>query len=96
MEPSFKTVYQEVHKAEFHRIHSLVQTPNTCTFMHTDLMWASHMRVKGRRADPKTVDIVLVAYIPWARVEDFVKDEEACSDAPCKFVCQGTPTNENG
>ena len=37
-----------------------------------------------------------LAYIPWARVHDFVKGEEARSDAPCKFVCQGTPTNEKG
>jgi hypothetical protein len=96
MEPLYETIYQEVHKAEFYRIRSLIQTLNISTFIHTDLTWASHMRVKGRRADPKTLDTVWVAYIPWARVEDFVKGEEACSNAPCKFVCQGTPTNEKG
>ena len=64
--------------------------------MHTELTWASDMRVKGRRADPRTVDTVSVAYIPWARVEDFVKGEEARTDAPCKFVCQGTPINDMG
>jgi hypothetical protein len=52
--------------------------------------------MKGRRADPRNADTVSVAYIPWARVEDFLKGEEARSDAPCKFVCQGTPTNEKG
>ena len=96
MEPSYKTVYREVNKAEFDRIQSLVQTPNIGTFMHTDVTWASQMRAKGRRVDPRTFDTVSVAYIPWARVEDFVKGEEARSDAPCKFVCQGTPTNEEG
>ena len=96
MEPSYETVYQEVHKAEFQRIRSLVQTPNTGTFMHVDLAWASHTRMKGRRTDPRNVDTVSIAYIPWARVDDFVKGEEARSDAPCKFVCQGTPTNEKG
>ena len=96
MEPSYETVYQELHKAEFHRIRSLVQTPKIGTFMHTDLMWASHMRVKGRRADPRIADTVSVAYIPWARVDDFVKGEEARTDAPCKFICQGSPTNGKG
>ena len=96
MEPSYESVYQEVHKAQFDRICSLVQHPNLGTFMHTDVTWASHRRMKGRRADPRSADEVSVAYIPWARVEDFVKGEEARSDAPCKFVCQGTPTNEKG
>ena len=96
MEPSYETVYLEVHKAEFQHIRSLVQTPHIGTFMHVDLTWASHMRVKGRRADPRNVHTVSVAYIPWARVQDFVKGEEARTDAPCKFVCQGTPRNEKG
>ena len=96
MEPSYESAYQEVHKAEFDRICSLVQTPNTGPFMHTDLTWASHLRVKGRRTDPRNLVPVSVAYIPWARVDDFVKGEEARSDAPCKFVCQGTPTNLKG
>ena len=96
MEPSYETVYQEVHEPHLNRIRSLVQTPKDGTFMHTDLTWASHMRMKGRRADPRVVDTVSVAYIPWARVEDFLKGEEARIDAPCKFVCQGSPTNEKG
>ena len=96
MEPSYESTYQEVHKVEIHRIRSLVQTPNIGTFMHTDVTWTNHMRVKGRRTDPRTLAPVSVAYIPWARVEDFVKGEEARSDAPCKFVCQGAPSNGKG
>ena len=96
MQPLYESVYQETHKAKFQRICTLVQTPSIGTFMHTDLTWACHVRVKGRRANPRTLAPVLVAYIHWARVEDFVKGEEARSDAPCKFVCQGTPTNEKG
>ena len=96
MEPSYESTYQEVHKVEFQRIHSLVQTPNIGPFMHTDLTWASHTHTKGRRTDPRTRAPVSVAYIPWARVEDFVKGEEARPDAPCKFICQGTPSNDKG
>jgi hypothetical protein len=64
--------------------------------MHTDLLWASHIRMKGRRSDPRTPASVSVAYIPWGRVQDFVKGEEARCDAPCKFVCQGTTSNKQG
>ena len=96
LEPSYESTYQELHKAEIIRIRSLVQSPNMGTFMHSDLMWASHMRVKGRRTDPRTLAPVSVAYIPWARVEDFVKGEEARSDAPSKFVCQGVPSRDKG
>ena len=96
MEPSYESVYQEVNKAQFDWITSLLQTPNIGTFTHTDLTWTSHMRMKGMRADPRTADTVSVAYIPWVRVQDFVEGEEARSDAPCKFVCQGTPTNGKG
>lgn len=96
MEPSYESTYQDLHKAEIHRIRSLVQTPNIGIFMHTDLTWTSHVRVKGRRSDPRTLTPVSLAYIPWARVEDFVKGEEARSDAPCKFVCQGAPSHEKG
>ena len=96
MEPSYESIYQELHKADFQRIRSLVQTPNIGTFMHTDLTWESHMHTKGRRTDPRTNAPVSVAYIPWTRVEDFVKGEEARSDAPCKFVCQGAPSNDKG
>ena len=96
MEPSYESAYKEVHKAELDRIRSLVQTPNIGTFMHTDLVWTSHMQVKGRRTDPRTLAPVSVAYIPWTRVEDFVKGEETRSDAPCKFVCQGAPSHDKG
>ena len=96
LEPSYESTYQELHKADILRIRSLVQSPNMGTFMHTDLMWASHMRVKGRRTDPRTLAPVSIAYIPWARVEDFLKGEEARSDAPSKFVCQGAPSNDKG
>ena len=96
MEPTYESTYQEVHKAELDRIRSLVQTPHIGTFMHTDLAWTSHMRVKGRRTDPRTLAPVSLAYIPWARVPDFVKGEEARSDAPCKFVCQGSPSHGKG
>ena len=96
MEPTYESTYQEVHKAELHRIRSLVQTPNIGTFMHTDLTWSSHMHTKGRRTDLRTQAPVSVAYIPWARVEDFVKGEEAHSDAPCKFICQGAPSRGKG
>ncbi len=96
MEPSYESTYQEVHKAEFHRIRSLVQTPHIGIFMHTDLVWTSHMRVKGRRTDPRTLAPVSLAYIPWAKVPDFVKGEEARSDAPCKFICQGAPSHDRG
>ena len=96
MEPSYESTYKEVHKVEFQRIRSLVQTPNVGTFMHTDLTWASHMHTKGRRTDPRTLAPVMVAYIPWARVEDFVKGEETRNDAPCKFVCQGIESHDKG
>jgi hypothetical protein len=39
---------------------------------------------------------VSVAYIPWSRVQDFLKGEEGRPDAPYKFVCQGTPSNQEG
>jgi hypothetical protein len=96
LDPSYESVYQEVHMAELHRISTLVQTPNIGTFTHTDLVWASDVRVRGRRTDPRTRAPVSVAYIPWARVQDFVRGEEARTDAPSKFVCQGTSTNANG
>jgi hypothetical protein len=96
LEPSYESTYRELHKAEIDRIRSLVQTPHIGTFMHSDVTWATHMHTKGRRTDPRTLAPVSVAYIPWARVEDFVKGEEARTDAPCKFICQGTPTNAKG
>jgi hypothetical protein len=96
LEPSYESTYQEVHKAEIQRIRALVQTPNLGSFMHADVTWASHMHTKGRRTDPRTRAPVSVAYIPWARVDDFVKGEEARPDAPCKFICRGTPTNDKG
>ena len=94
VDPLYESIYWEAHKGEFERLRSLVQRPEAGTFMHTDLLWARQIRVKGRRTDLRTHAAVLVAYIPWARVQDFVKGEEAHIDAPCKFVCQGTPSNE--
>jgi hypothetical protein len=96
MQPSYESTYQEVHKQDLERLRSCVQRPEPGTFMHTDLLWASHIRMKGRRSDPRTPASVSVAYIPWGRVQDFVKGEEARCDAPCKFVCQGTTSNKQG
>jgi hypothetical protein len=96
LEPSYESTYQEVHKADFERLHSLVQTPQPGTFMHKDLMWAIQTHAKGRRDGCRTRTPVSVAYIPWARVQDFVKGEEARIDGPCKFVCKGSPSNEQG
>ena len=94
--PSYESTYQEVHKADLERLRSLVQTPEPGTFMHKDLMWAIQTRAKGRRDGCRTRAPVSVAYIPWVRVQDFVKGEEARIDGPCKFVCQGSPSNEQG
>jgi hypothetical protein len=96
VDPSYESTYQEAHKGEFERLHSLVQRPQPGTFNHSDLAWAKQNRVKGRRTDPRTNALVSVAYIPWDRVQDFVKGEEARTDAPCKFVCQGISSNEHG
>ena len=96
LEPSYASTYQEVHKAELQWLRGLVQTPEQGTFMHKDLTWAIQIRAKGRRDGPRTQDNVSVAYIPWVRVLDFVKGEEARVDGPCKFVCQGTPSNQQG
>ena len=90
----YESTYREAHKGEFERLHSLVQRPEARTFMHTDLSWARQIRMKGRRTDLSAA--VSVAYILWARVQDFMKGEAARIDAPCKFVCQGTPSNEQG
>ena len=87
-QPSYESVYQETHNAEFQRIRALVQNPNIGTFMHTDFAWACHVRVKGWRTDPITYAPTSVAYIPWARVADFVKGEET-SRCSLQFVCQG-------
>lgn len=95
-DPSYECIYREAHKGEFERLLSLVQRPQAGTFMHTDLWWARQTRLKGRRTDPRTHVPVSVAYIPWSRVEDFLKGEEGRPDAPCKFVCQGTPSNQEG
>jgi hypothetical protein len=95
-EPSYESTYQEVHKADLDRLRGLVQTPEVGTLMHKDLKWSIQIRAKGRRDGPKTQHPVSVAYIPWVRVHDFVKGEEARIDGPCKFVCQGTPSNQQG
>jgi hypothetical protein len=96
VQPSYESTYQEVHSQDLERIRSYVQKPGAGTFMHIDLLWASHIRMKGRRSDPRVPASVSVAYIPWDRVQDFVKGEEARTDGPCKFVCQGTTSNNEG
>ena len=96
LEPSYESIYQDAHKAEFEWIRSLVQTPEPGTFMHKDLMWAIQTRAKGWRDASRTRAPVSVAYIPWVRVNDFVKGEEARIDGPCKFICQGSPLNIQG
>jgi len=96
LEPSYESAYQEVHKADFERLRSLLQSPEPGTFMHKDLMWAIQSRAKGRRDGCRTRAPVSVAYIPWIRVHDFVRGEEARIDGPCKFVCKGSPSNEQG
>ena len=96
VQPTYESTYQEVHKHQLDRLRSCVQRPDPGTFIHSDLMWASHNRVKGRRSDPRTPATVSVAYIPWSRVQDFVKGEEARVDGPCRFVCQGRAFNKEG
>ena len=96
VQPSYESTYHEVHKQELDRIRSSVQNPQPGSFMHSDVHWASDTRVKGRRSDPRTPASVSVAYIPWARVGDFVKGEEARADGPCRFVCQGRSYNKQG
>ena len=96
VEPSYDSTYLEIHKTDFERVRGLVQTPNPGSFMHKDLTWATLIRAKGRWDGTKSRGPVSVAYIPWVRVPNFVKGEEARIDGPCKFVCQGTPWNERG
>ena len=96
VDPSYESTYQEVHKQDLERLRNCVQKPEAGTFTHTDLLWASHIRMKGRKSDPRIPASVSVAYIPWGRVQDFVKGEEARTDGPCKFVCQGTTSNKEG
>ena len=96
VDPTYESTYLEAHKGEFERVCGLVQTLEAGTFMHTDLTWAKQIRLKGKGTDSTTHVPVSVAYIPWAKVQDFVKGEEARTDGPCKFVCQGTPTNKQG
>ena len=96
MAPTYESTYLEAHKEELQRLRGLVQVPEPGTFMHTDLTWAQQIRVKGKGTDSPTHATVSVAYIPWARVQDFVKGEEARTDGPCKFICHGSPTNKQG
>jgi hypothetical protein len=96
VDPSYESTYHEAHKGEFERLRSLVQIPQAGAFMHNDLTWTRQIRLKGRRSDSRTETPVSVAYIPWSRVQDFVRGEEARTDAPCKFVCQGIASNEQG
>ena len=87
VDPSYESTYHEAHKGEWECLRNLVQIPKAGTFMHADLTWARQIRLKGRGTDSRTQAPVSVAYIPWARVQDFVKGEEARTDGPCKFVC---------
>ena len=96
LQPSYESTYQEVHKVEFERIRGLVQTPEPGTFTHKDLTWAIQIRAKGSGEGPRSHSEVSVAYIPWVRVPDFVKGEEARIDGPCKFICQGSPSTQQG
>ena len=96
VDPSYETTYHKAHKGEFDRLRSEVQIPKAGTFMHNDQTWIKQIRLKGRKLGSRTHAPVSVAYIPWARVQDFVKGEEARTDGPCKFVCQGTASNEQG
>ena len=96
VQTTYESTYQQVHAHEFERLRSCVQRPQGGTFMHTDLAWDRHIRVKQVGSDPRSAVHVSVAYIPWARVEDFVKGEEARVDAPCKFICQGVTSHKHG
>ena len=96
LEPSYVSTYQDVHKANFERLHGLVQTPGPCTFMHKDLTWAIQIHAKGFRDGPRTHAPVSIAYIPWVKVHDFEKGEETRIDGLCKFICQGSPSNQQG
>lgn len=96
VQTSYEATYREVHNQNLDRVRSCVQIPEPGTFMHTDLLWESHIRMKGTGSDPRTPSSVSVAYIPWERVQDFVKGEEARTDGPCKFICQGKTSNKQG
>lgn len=96
LQPSYQSTYQEAHKADFERLLALVQTPEPGIFTHKDLKWATQIRTKGFRGAPRTHSPVSITYIPWVRVNDFVKGEEARIDGPCKFICQGSPSNQQG
>jgi len=91
VDPSYESTYHEAHKGEFEQLRSLVQIPKAWTFMHTDLRWTRQIRLKGRGIDSRTHTLISVAYISWARVQEFVKGEEARTDGPYKFVRRGTP-----
>lgn len=96
LQPSYESTYQEVHKAQLERIRTLVQTPEAGAFTHKDLTWAIHIRAKGIGEGPRSHAEVQVAYIPWVRVQDFVRGEESRIDGPCKFICKGSPSNHQG
>jgi hypothetical protein len=96
LEPSYESTYQEIHKINFKQLRGLVQTPEPCIFMHKDLTWAIQIRAKRFKDGPKTHAPIFIAYIPWVRVHDYMKGEEARIDGPCKFVCQGTMSNQQG
>ena len=96
LEPSYKSTYQEVHKADFEWLRGLVQTPKSYSFMHMDLTWATQIRAKGRRDSPKNHAPISVLYIPWARMHDFVKGEEALVPASLSVMAFHQTNNSGG
>ena len=76
LEPSYESTYQEVHKADFERLRGLVQTPEPRSFTHKGSDVGNPDPREGFTDGPMTHAPLLVAYIPWVRVHDFVKGEE--------------------
>ena len=96
VDPSYESTYRDAHKGEFDRLRRELQIPKAGTFIHSDLTWRRDIRLKRIGPGSRTEAPVSVAYIPWERVQDFVKGEEARIDGPCKFVCQGIASNKEG
>lgn len=61
-----------------------------------ELKWVPTIHLKGQRAQTKVHTTSFVTFLPWNRVEDCLKGEELGKNAPCHFICQGTPTNVEG
>lgn len=82
-----------LHKIELeHLVDYFKRFPNG-PFVHKDLQWVAETRAEGRRKYAGVATWVYVTYIPWAHMLDFVKEEEAQSHAPYKFICQRNLTN---